>query len=97
MLRQPWRLENRFTCISRQPWARPFPILDSVFLATHFKVEVLQSLISDLPGGLGVKNLLCNAWDVGSIPGELRSHMPWDSACHKERTHVTERDPACWN
>ena len=69
MLRQPWRLENRFTCISRQPWARPFPILDSVFLATHFKVEVLQSLISDLPGGLGVKNLLSNAVGSGLIPG----------------------------
>jgi len=26
--------------------AYPFPILDSVFLATHFKMEVLQSLIS---------------------------------------------------
>ena len=29
------------------------------------------------PGGSVVKNLLCNAQDMGSVPaGELRSHMP---------------------
>ena len=49
------------------------------------------SLAWDLPDGLVVKNLLCNVWDADSIPGELRSHVPWDSPFHKERTHMTER------
>ena len=30
-------------------------------------------------GGSVVKNLPCNAGNRGSVPGQRRSHMPWNS------------------
>ena len=37
---------------------------------------LLESPISDFPGGTVVKNLPANAGDTGSIPSPGRSHMP---------------------
>ena len=31
------------------------------------------------PGGAVVKNLPCNAGDMGSTPSPERSHMPWSN------------------
>ena len=36
-------------------------------------------ILLSFPGGAVVKNLPCNAGDMGSIPSPERSHMPWDN------------------
>ena len=51
----------------------------------------------DFPGGPVIKNLPCNAGDMGSIPGgELRSHMSWNNWEHAPQLlnpHATTREP----
>jgi len=50
---------------------------ERVFIIPH-RVRQLKIPFNhwDLPGGPVVKNLPYNAADMGSIPGNLRSHMP---------------------
>ena len=36
-------------------------------------------LFQGFPGGAVVKNLPANAGDIGSSPGQGRSHMPWSN------------------
>ena len=44
------------------------------FLTLQLNIKILQN--RDFPGGPVVKNLPANAWDVDSIPGPGRFHMP---------------------
>ena len=58
------------------------------------KYKFKKSLIWDLHDGLMVKNLPCNAWDKGLIPGWGRSHMPTKPMNHTQllslRAETTE-------
>ena len=38
--------------------------------------EKVRNQLEDFAGGTVVKNLVANAWDMGSSPGPGRSHMP---------------------
>ena len=37
---------------------------------------------SDFPGGPAVRNPSANAWDMGSIPGPGRFHVPRSKSTH---------------
>ena len=43
----------------------------------EMKIQLMIMTLGDFLVGSAVKNLPCNAWDMGLVPGqELRSHMP---------------------
>ena len=43
---------------------------------TRLVCRIYKELLRDFPGGAVVKNLPCNAGNMGSSPGPGRSHMP---------------------
>ena len=44
------------------------------------KIVIIKiSINRDFPGGTVVKNPPANAGDMGTIPGPVRSHMPWSN------------------
>lgn len=53
-----------------------------IFLSNTFNLldeftEFKKILFGNFPGSPAVKNLPCNGWDTGLIPGQgLRPHMP---------------------
>ena len=46
---------------------------------TIFNLIVSTAFKENIPGGAVVKNLPCNAGDMGSTPSPERSHMPWSN------------------
>ena len=69
-----------------------------IFLSNTFSIldeftEFKKILVGNFPGSPAVKNLPCNGWDTGLIPGQgLRSHMPT-----KQLLSSCALEPMCHN